>query len=174
MTRNVISSSVVLILSIIPIYHVTRVAQNCGRVHRFLLQPFSRYFSTPFSHSFLPNSSLAVNAYVRCQSQEMINSREIVLVSTATIFGAAASAIAFHRFFYSNRLNKRFSANGVVDGRKPSPRNPFDPTKRKGLANYLYIQYIFHSLLHCLLGINSNNHNNVIVYKIFTITFCFG
>ncbi|XP_022865146.1 deoxycytidylate deaminase-like isoform X2 [Olea europaea var. sylvestris] len=66
----------------------------------------------------------------------MINSREIVLVSTATIFGAAASAIAFHRFFYSNRLNKRFSANGVVDGRKPSPRNPFDPTKRKGYLSW--------------------------------------
>ncbi|CAI9787322.1 unnamed protein product [Fraxinus pennsylvanica] len=66
----------------------------------------------------------------------MMNSREIALVSTATIFGAVASAIVFRRFFYSNRPNKRLSANCVVDGRKPSPQNPFDPTKRKGYLSW--------------------------------------
>ncbi|CAI9754639.1 unnamed protein product [Fraxinus pennsylvanica] len=60
-----------------------------------------------------------------------MNSRDIVLVSTATIFGAAASAIAFRRFFLSNCPNKHFSANGVVDGKKLSPQNPYDPIKRK-------------------------------------------
>ncbi|KAL2482538.1 Cytidine/deoxycytidylate deaminase family protein [Forsythia ovata] len=65
-----------------------------------------------------------------------MNSRDIVLVSTATILGAVASTIAFRLFSRPNRSNKRFSANCVVDGRKPSPQNPFDPTKRKGYLSW--------------------------------------
>ncbi|KAL2465374.1 Cytidine/deoxycytidylate deaminase family protein [Abeliophyllum distichum] len=65
-----------------------------------------------------------------------MNTRDIVLVSTATILGAVASTIAFRLFSDSYRSNKRFSANCVVDGRKPSPQNPFDPTKRKGYLSW--------------------------------------
>ncbi|GMY15121.1 deoxycytidylate deaminase [Fagus crenata] len=58
-----------------------------------------------------------------------MNSRELALVSTATVFGALASAFAFRIF--SNPKKKQFpqTHNGVVST-KTSP-NPFDPSKRK-------------------------------------------
>lgn len=62
-----------------------------------------------------------------------MNSRELALVSTATVFGALASALAF-RFFLSPK--KHFpqtnpSQNGVVSQNRSS-RSPFDPSKRTG------------------------------------------
>ncbi|OVA09535.1 CMP/dCMP deaminase [Macleaya cordata] len=67
-----------------------------------------------------------------------MNSRELVLVSTATIFGALVSAIAI-RFFVSPK--KQVSTigppqNGVVSSEKPLPQSPFDPSKRKGYLSW--------------------------------------
>lgn len=65
-----------------------------------------------------------------------MNSRELTLVSTATVFGALASALAI-RFLFTNpkkhypKLDS--SKNGVVS-RKCSSQSPFDPSKRKGLV----------------------------------------
>lgn len=65
-----------------------------------------------------------------------MNSRELTLVSTATVFGALASALAI-RFLFTNP-KKQYpkldsSKNGVVS-RKCSSQSPFDPSKRKGLV----------------------------------------
>ncbi|CAK9183175.1 unnamed protein product [Ilex paraguariensis] len=62
----------------------------------------------------------------------------MVLVSTATLFGAFASAMAM-RFFF-NPKKHLFStinseSNGVV-GRKNSTQSPFDPSKRKGYLSW--------------------------------------
>uniref|UniRef100_A0A5B7B9A2 dCMP deaminase n=1 Tax=Davidia involucrata TaxID=16924 RepID=A0A5B7B9A2_DAVIN len=66
-----------------------------------------------------------------------MNSREIALISTATVFGAVASAIAI-RFFFNPK--KHFSGidsslNGVAE-RKASSQSPFDPSKRKGYLSW--------------------------------------
>ncbi|XP_034908970.1 uncharacterized protein [Populus alba] len=64
-----------------------------------------------------------------------MNSRELALVSTATVFGALASAFAV--CFYSSNGNsrKQFSKiNSVPDcdvSKKCSSQSPFDPSKRK-------------------------------------------
>ncbi|KAK4569051.1 hypothetical protein RGQ29_004448 [Quercus rubra] len=59
-----------------------------------------------------------------------MNSRELALVSTATVFGALASAFALR--FFLNPKKKHFpkTLNGVVSA-NCSPPNPFDPSKRK-------------------------------------------
>ncbi|XP_062030059.1 uncharacterized protein LOC133745916 [Rosa rugosa] len=67
-----------------------------------------------------------------------MNSRELTLVSTATVFGALASALAIRVFFtkpkkQSPKLNS--SQNGVVS-RKCSSQSPFDPSKRKGYLTW--------------------------------------
>ncbi|KAJ6882479.1 hypothetical protein NC651_028928 [Populus alba x Populus x berolinensis] len=64
-----------------------------------------------------------------------MNSRELALVSTATVFGALASAFAV-RFYSSNgNSRKQFSKiNSVPDcdvSKKCSSQSPFDPSKRK-------------------------------------------
>lgn len=56
-----------------------------------------------------------------------MNSREATLAATATVIGALASAIGF-RFFYRSQTHAKSSLNGTVF----SPRDPFDPSKRKG------------------------------------------
>ncbi|KAJ4728777.1 deoxycytidylate deaminase [Melia azedarach] len=65
-----------------------------------------------------------------------MNSRDLTLVSTATVFGALASALAFRFFFFSNpkRHSSRVdsSQNAVV----ASSRSPFDPLKRKGYLSW--------------------------------------
>ncbi|EXB98027.1 Deoxycytidylate deaminase [Morus notabilis] len=69
-----------------------------------------------------------------------MNPRELTLISTATIFGAIASAFAF-RFFFSfnsNKQSRRRSdspANGVVR-KNCSSQSPFDPSKRKGYLSW--------------------------------------
>lgn len=70
-----------------------------------------------------------------------MNSRELALVSTATVFGALASAFALR--FFLNPKKKHFpkTHNGVVSA-NCSPPNPFDPSKRKESVfffNYLFI-----------------------------------
>ncbi|CAK7336719.1 unnamed protein product [Dovyalis caffra] len=65
-----------------------------------------------------------------------MNSRELALVSTATVFGALASAFAVRYFYFSNGNSRRqFSKlNSVPNGgvsKKCSSRSPFDPSKRK-------------------------------------------
>ncbi|TXG54370.1 hypothetical protein EZV62_019626 [Acer yangbiense] len=67
-----------------------------------------------------------------------MNSRELTLVSTATVFGALASALAFRFFFfnpkkYFSRINSPH--NDVVSSKSSSP-NPFDPSKRKGYLSW--------------------------------------
>ncbi|XP_048135792.1 deoxycytidylate deaminase isoform X3 [Rhodamnia argentea] len=71
-----------------------------------------------------------------------MNSREVSLVTSATLFGALASAIALGFLFNSSSLKKkekknqqeRFSSplNGVV----PSKPSPFDPSKRQGYLSW--------------------------------------
>ncbi|XP_050224178.1 uncharacterized protein LOC126673903 [Mercurialis annua] len=58
-----------------------------------------------------------------------MNSREFVLVSTATIFGALASALAARFFFSNQKKHNHPSLNGVIS-KKCSARCPFDPSKR--------------------------------------------
>ncbi|KAK1567399.1 hypothetical protein Q3G72_011658 [Acer saccharum] len=67
-----------------------------------------------------------------------MNSRELTLVSTATVFGALASALAFRFFFfnpkkYFSRINSPH--NDIVSSKSSSP-NPFDPSKRKGYLSW--------------------------------------
>ncbi|ONI07975.1 hypothetical protein PRUPE_5G150900 [Prunus persica] len=67
-----------------------------------------------------------------------MNSRELALVSTATVFGALASALAC-RFLLSNPKKQSTkldsSENGPVP-RKYSSQSPFDPSKRKGYLSW--------------------------------------
>ncbi|XP_062114914.1 uncharacterized protein LOC133828845 [Humulus lupulus] len=63
-----------------------------------------------------------------------MNSRDLTLLSSATIFGALASALACRFFFFnhskqSHRIN---SSDKVVVPRNFSSQSPFDPSKRKG------------------------------------------
>lgn len=62
-----------------------------------------------------------------------MNSRELALVSTATVFGALASALAFRFFLIPKSHFSRTSSsrNGVVSNKSTS-RSPFDPSKRQG------------------------------------------
>ncbi|KDP30914.1 hypothetical protein JCGZ_11290 [Jatropha curcas] len=62
-----------------------------------------------------------------------MTSRELVLVSTATIFVALTSALVVRSLFFNHK--KRFvpidpSGNGVIS-KKRSSQSPFDPSKRK-------------------------------------------
>lgn len=88
----------------------------------------------------LPSHFLALSQL----NQNSMNSRELALVSTATVFGALASAFAVR--FYSSNSNsrKQFSKiNSVPDGdvsKKCSSQSPFDPSKRKELLTFqLYV-----------------------------------
>lgn len=66
-----------------------------------------------------------------------MNSRDLALVSTATVFGALASALAFRFFFNPRRLffQTNISQNGAVL-KKCSSRSPFDPSKREGYLSW--------------------------------------
>lgn len=76
--------------------------------------------------------------------QNCMNSRELVLLATATVFGAVASALAV-RFFSFNQ-KRHFprtdsSGNSAVSNNGYSQsQSPFDPSKRKGLVRYLKLQ----------------------------------
>lgn len=63
-----------------------------------------------------------------------MNSREATLVATAALFGAFASAIALRFFYRSQKHSSNPSQNGNVSNNRSS-RDPFDPSKRKGLVN---------------------------------------
>ncbi|KAF8378011.1 hypothetical protein HHK36_029344 [Tetracentron sinense] len=66
-----------------------------------------------------------------------MNSRELALVSTATIFGAVASAIAIRFFFNPKKCFRRIdSAQDGVAVEKSPPQSPFDPSKRKGYLSW--------------------------------------
>lgn len=61
-----------------------------------------------------------------------MNSRELVIVSTAAIFGALASAIAF-----SFLINPRKPSSSIDSSNDNSSKpNPFDPGKRKGYLSW--------------------------------------
>ncbi|KAJ9676628.1 hypothetical protein PVL29_021910 [Vitis rotundifolia] len=71
-----------------------------------------------------------------------MNSREVALVSAATIFGALASTLAI-RFFFTNHKNyfsgkhsSQSSQNGVVSTKTASSQSPFDPSKRRGYLSW--------------------------------------
>ncbi|KAL6319539.1 hypothetical protein AAG906_014215 [Vitis piasezkii] len=71
-----------------------------------------------------------------------MNSREVALVSAATIFGALASTLAI-RFFFTNPKNyfsgKHFSQNGqngVISTKTAHSQSPFDPSKRRGYLSW--------------------------------------
>ncbi|XP_028765070.1 deoxycytidylate deaminase isoform X2 [Neltuma alba] len=61
-----------------------------------------------------------------------MNSREVAVLSSAAVFGALASAIAFRFFFFPKHHQSKFnsSQNGTVLKNRSS-RDPFDPSKRK-------------------------------------------
>ncbi|KAF5476550.1 hypothetical protein F2P56_003294 [Juglans regia] len=66
-----------------------------------------------------------------------MNSRELALVSTATVFGALASALAF-RFFLvpKNHFSRKSSSRNGVVSNKSTTRSPFDPSKRQGYLSW--------------------------------------
>ena len=68
-----------------------------------------------------------------------MNSRELALVSTATVFGALASAFAFRIFLNPKKKQFPQTHNGVVST-KASP-NPFDPSKRKESVWFCFFQF---------------------------------
>lgn len=65
-----------------------------------------------------------------------MNTKELALVSTATIIGAVASALTIRFFFNPKKHFARIvtSPDGVVV-EKASSQSPFDPCKRKGLVD---------------------------------------
>lgn len=63
-----------------------------------------------------------------------MNSKELMVVSAATVAAAAAS-VAFALFVNSRSSKNHSSQNGEVK-RKFSPQNPFDPAKRKGYLSW--------------------------------------
>ncbi|XP_043723398.1 deoxycytidylate deaminase [Telopea speciosissima] len=66
-----------------------------------------------------------------------MNSKEIALVSAATIFGAVASAIAIRFFFNPKKhLSRIVSAPNGVIAEKSQSQSPFDPSKRKGYLSW--------------------------------------
>ncbi|XP_061953691.1 uncharacterized protein LOC133676122 isoform X2 [Populus nigra] len=66
-----------------------------------------------------------------------MNSRELALVSTATVFGALASAFAVRFLYFSNSNSRKrliSKTKSVPNGdvsKKCSIQSPFDPSKRK-------------------------------------------
>ncbi|CBI15669.3 hypothetical protein VitviT2T_025673 [Vitis vinifera] len=71
-----------------------------------------------------------------------MNSREVALVSAATIFGALASTLAI-RFFFTNPKNyfsgkhsSQNGQNGVVSTKTAHSQSPFDPSKRRGYLSW--------------------------------------
>ncbi|KAJ4843522.1 hypothetical protein Tsubulata_016322 [Turnera subulata] len=63
-----------------------------------------------------------------------MNSRELALLSTATIFGALASALAARLLFFNDRKKHFAFTNSTQNGlvtKKCSSRSPFDPSKRE-------------------------------------------
>ncbi|KAL6973039.1 dCMP deaminase [Sarracenia purpurea var. burkii] len=62
-----------------------------------------------------------------------MNSREVALISTATLLGAAASAIAI-RFFFSPSSSRTKCFSNVEN--KTVARCPFDPSKREGYLSW--------------------------------------
>lgn len=67
-----------------------------------------------------------------------MNSRELVLVTAATAFGAVASAFAIRFFLNPKRSPRRYDsvANGVVAENALIQRSPFDPSKRTGYLSW--------------------------------------
>ncbi|KAJ0111814.1 hypothetical protein Patl1_01218 [Pistacia atlantica] len=67
-----------------------------------------------------------------------MNSRELTLVSTATIFGALASALAYRLLFSNPKKHfSRIDASGNGDvAKKCASQSPFDPSKRKGYLTW--------------------------------------
>ncbi|RVX17879.1 putative deoxycytidylate deaminase [Vitis vinifera] len=71
-----------------------------------------------------------------------MNSREVALVSAATIFGALASTLAI-RFFFTNPKNyfsgkhsSQNGQNGVLSTKTAHSQSPFDPSKRRGYLSW--------------------------------------
>ncbi|XP_010249019.1 PREDICTED: deoxycytidylate deaminase isoform X2 [Nelumbo nucifera] len=66
-----------------------------------------------------------------------MNSRELALVSTAAVLGAAAYAMAIRFLFNPKRDFYRIEStqNGTVVKKSPS-QSPFDPSKRKGYLSW--------------------------------------
>ncbi|KAA8542117.1 hypothetical protein F0562_023269 [Nyssa sinensis] len=66
-----------------------------------------------------------------------MNPREFALISTATLFGAVASAVAFRLFFNPKKhFSRTDSSMNDVTERKASSQSPFDPSKRKGYLSW--------------------------------------
>lgn len=66
-----------------------------------------------------------------------MNSRELAIISTATLLGALASAITVRFFFNPKKYLSTVNSTSIgVVGTKSSPQNPFDPAKRKGYLSW--------------------------------------
>ena len=89
-----------------------------------------------------------------------MNSRELVLVSTATVFGALASAFAV-RFLHISNSRKRLlsKTNSVPNGdvsKICSSQSPFDPSKRRELVEFhtlIFFSSIKDWSFHCLISL---------------------
>jgi hypothetical protein len=104
-----------------------------------------------------------------------MNSRELALVSTATVFGALASAFAFRIFLNPKKKQFPQTHNGVVST-KISP-NPFDPSKRKESVWFCILffnsTWIFHNVLYytyyllfVILFISDICHGMIILWQL--------
>ncbi|KAK6920520.1 Cytidine and deoxycytidylate deaminase domain [Dillenia turbinata] len=66
-----------------------------------------------------------------------MNSKEVMMVSAATLFGALASALAIKFVFsFKTHSSKSNSAQNGLVSKKPSSGSPFDPSKRKGYLSW--------------------------------------
>ena len=94
---------------------------------------------------------------------EAMNTRDVTLISSATLIGALASAFVL-RFFFDNRKQHQSSSKSV---QLPSTRSPFDPSKRLGFVfispfflffNFFILFYLMISnfaIVNCLLLITN-------------------
>lgn len=96
------------------------------------------FFSSRAS-TFPASSATDSRATQFLPTETAMNSRELTLLSTASLFGAVASALAFRFFFFNSR--KHFSRINSLsqNGAACSPPNPFDPSKRKGWVGLSFI-----------------------------------
>jgi dCMP deaminase len=78
-----------------------------------------------------------------------MNSRELALVSTATVFGALASAFAVRFLYFSNSNSRKrllSQTKSVPNGdvsKKCSIQSQFDPSKRKELVEFHTLIFFF-------------------------------
>ncbi|KAL2932813.1 Deoxycytidylate deaminase [Bienertia sinuspersici] len=86
------------------------------------------------AHFSFPNTlSLSLGEGEGEGEGEAMNSRDVTLISSATLIGALASAIVIRFFVFNNP--KHLKSNNV-HRKLSSPPSPFDPSKRQGYLSW--------------------------------------